>query len=164
MGSLIGLILLMGLVTKNAILLVDGALQHVREGDEPLVAIRKAGGKPLMWKTGHSLAKEKLRQTRAPFAGEMSGHFFFKERWYGFDDATYTAARLLEILSRSRDPSKVLKPFWASSTTLGWASKAARSAPSTACVPTIRTASASSAPATPRRCWCCVSRATPRLR
>jgi phosphomannomutase len=71
-------------------------------------AIRKAGGKPLMWKTGHSLVKAKLRETRAPLAGEMSGHIFFSERWYGFDDATYTAARLLEILSRATNPSKVL--------------------------------------------------------
>ena len=71
-------------------------------------AIRKAGGVPLMWKTGHSLVKAKLRETGAPIAGEMSGHIFFAERWYGFDDATYTAARLLEILSRSKNPSRVL--------------------------------------------------------
>ena len=71
-------------------------------------AIRKAGGKPLMWKTGHSLIKAKMKQLKAPIAGEMSGHIFFGERWYGFDDATYTAARLLEILSRSKDASKVL--------------------------------------------------------
>ena len=71
-------------------------------------AIRQAGGVPMMWKTGHSLVKAKLRETGAPIAGEMSGHIFFAERWYGFDDATYTAARLLEILSRSRDPSAVL--------------------------------------------------------
>ncbi len=70
--------------------------------------IRKAGGKPLMWKTGHSLVKAKMKQVKAPIAGEMSGHIFFGERWYGFDDATYTAARLLEILSRSKDPSRVL--------------------------------------------------------
>ena len=70
--------------------------------------IRKAGGTPLMCKTGHSLVKAKLRETGAPIAGEMSGHIFFAERWYGFDDATYTAARLLEILSRSQDPSRVL--------------------------------------------------------
>ena len=61
-----------------------------------------------MWKTGHSLIKAKLKETGAPLAGEMSGHIFFGERWYGFDDATYTAARLLEILSRSADPSAVL--------------------------------------------------------
>ncbi len=72
------------------------------------VAIREAGGEPLMWKTGHSLVKAKLKETGAPIAGEMSGHIFFSERWYGFDDATYTAARLLEILSRSADPSAVL--------------------------------------------------------
>ena len=72
------------------------------------VAIRKAGGKPLMWKTGHSLIKAKLKETGSPFGGEMSGHLFFGERWYGFDDAMYTAARLLEILSRSKNPSAEL--------------------------------------------------------
>ena len=72
------------------------------------VAIRESGGVPLMWKTGHSLIKAKLKETGAPLAGEMSGHIFFGERWYGFDDATYTAARLLEILSRGTDPSAVL--------------------------------------------------------
>ncbi len=72
------------------------------------VAIRKAGGKPLMWKTGHSLIKAKLRETGAPFGGEMSGHLFFGERWYGFDDAMYTAGRLLEILSREKNPSAFL--------------------------------------------------------
>ena len=71
-------------------------------------AIREAGGVPLMWKTGHSLVKAKLKETGAPIAGEMSGHIFFGERWYGFDDAMYTAARLLEILSRFEDPSAVL--------------------------------------------------------
>ena len=72
------------------------------------VAIREAGGVPLLWKTGHSLIKAKLKETGAPFAGEMSGHLFFGERWYGFDDAMYTAARLLEILSRQVDPSAFL--------------------------------------------------------
>jgi phosphomannomutase len=71
-------------------------------------AIKKAGGKALMWKTGHSLIKAQMKKIKAPLAGEMSGHIFFGERWYGFDDATYTAARMLEILSRSKDPSKVL--------------------------------------------------------
>ncbi|NUZ06006.1 phosphomannomutase/phosphoglucomutase [Piscinibacter koreensis] len=70
--------------------------------------IRQAGGEPLMWKTGHSLVKAKMKEMRSPLAGEMSGHVFFGERWYGFDDATYTAGRLLEILSRSADPSAVL--------------------------------------------------------
>ena len=71
--------------------------------------IRRAGGVPLMWKTGHSLVKAKLRETGAPIAGEMSGHIFFGERWYGFDDAMYTAGRLLEILSREADPGAVLE-------------------------------------------------------
>jgi phosphomannomutase/phosphoglucomutase len=71
-------------------------------------AIKRAGGKPLMWKTGHSLIKSKMRETGALLGGEMSGHIFFKERWYGFDDALYTAARLLEILSQdSRLPDEV---------------------------------------------------------
>ncbi len=71
--------------------------------------VEKYGGKPLIWKTGHSLIKAKLKETGAPLAGEMSGHTFFKERWYGFDDALYGGARLLEILSRERDPSAALK-------------------------------------------------------
>ncbi|MDP3224935.1 MAG: phosphomannomutase/phosphoglucomutase, partial [Rubrivivax sp.] len=72
------------------------------------VAIKKAGGKPLMWKTGHSLVKAKMKERHSPLAGEMSGHIFFGERWYGFDDAQYVGARLLEILSRSSDPDAVL--------------------------------------------------------
>ncbi|HKX95500.1 MAG TPA: phosphomannomutase/phosphoglucomutase [Methylibium sp.] len=71
-------------------------------------AIREAGGEPVMWRTGHSLIKAEMKVRQAPIAGEMSGHIFFGERWYGFDDATYTAARLLEILSRSKNPSAVL--------------------------------------------------------
>jgi phosphomannomutase len=71
-------------------------------------AIRAAGGKPLIYKTGHSLIKAKMAELKTPIAGEMSGHIFFGERWYGFDDATYCAARMLEILSRSKDPSAVL--------------------------------------------------------
>ncbi len=61
--------------------------------------ILRHGGSPLMWKTGHSLIKAKMRETEAELAGEMSGHFFFAERWFGFDDAIYAAARLLEILA-----------------------------------------------------------------
>ncbi|MBX9812079.1 MAG: phosphomannomutase/phosphoglucomutase [Burkholderiales bacterium] len=71
--------------------------------------IRQHGGKPLMWKTGHSFIKKKLQQTGAPLAGEMSGHIFFKERWYGFDDALYAGARLLEILSGEPDPDAALE-------------------------------------------------------
>jgi len=64
-------------------------------------AIEQAGGEPLMYKTGHSFIKKHMKETGALLGGEMSGHLFFKERWYGFDDALYAAARLLEILSRS---------------------------------------------------------------
>jgi len=70
--------------------------------------VKDKGGVPLMWKTGHSLVKAKLRETGAPLAGEMSGHVFFKDRWYGFDDGLYTGARLLEILTRVQDPSQLL--------------------------------------------------------
>ena len=70
--------------------------------------IEKQGGKATMWRTGHSPIKAKLKETGALLAGEMSGHIFFKERWYGFDDALYTAARLLEILAKdSRTPTEV---------------------------------------------------------
>lgn len=71
--------------------------------------VKAAGGVPLMWRTGHSLIKAKLKETGAPLAGEMSGHTFFKERWFGFDDGLYSGARLLEILSRHDDPSAVLE-------------------------------------------------------
>jgi phosphomannomutase len=76
-------------------------------------AIEAAGGVALMYKTGHSLIKAKMKAIEAegkaaPLGGEMSGHIFFKERWYGFDDGTYAGCRLLEIVSRSADPSKVL--------------------------------------------------------
>ena len=72
-------------------------------------SIRHQGGRPLMWNTGHALIKTKLKETGAPLAGEMSGHMFFKERWFGFDDALYTAARLLEIVSRWDDSNWPLK-------------------------------------------------------
>jgi len=72
-------------------------------------SIRHQGGRPLMWNTGHALIKTKLKETGAPLAGEMSGHMFFKERWYGFDDALYTGARLLEIVSRWDDSNWPLK-------------------------------------------------------
>jgi phosphomannomutase len=71
-------------------------------------AIREAGGTPLMYKTGHSLLKAKMKEIGAPLGGEMSGHIFFKERWFGFDDGTYAGCRLLEILSREKDPSAAL--------------------------------------------------------
>ncbi len=72
-------------------------------------AIAAAGGVPLMFKTGHSLIKAKMKEVDAPLGGEMSGHIFFKERWYGFDDGSYAGARLLEILSRHANPSAVLE-------------------------------------------------------
>jgi phosphomannomutase len=71
-------------------------------------AIKEAGGVPMMYKTGHSLIKAKMKEVGSPLGGEMSGHIFFKERWYGFDDGTYAGCRLLEILSRHPDPSAVL--------------------------------------------------------
>ena len=71
-------------------------------------AIEAAGGVPLMFKTGHSLVKARMKEVDSPLGGEMSGHIFFKERWYGFDDGTYAGCRLLEILSRHPDPSAVL--------------------------------------------------------
>jgi len=70
--------------------------------------IEHSGGKPLMWKTGHSLVKAKMKETGALLAGEMSGHIFFKERWLGFDDGLYTAARLLEIFAKSTHPASAL--------------------------------------------------------
>ena len=70
--------------------------------------IRAHGGEPMLWKTGHSLIKARMKEVGAALAGEMSGHTFFGERWYGFDDGLYTGARLLEILSRHDDPSAVL--------------------------------------------------------
>ena len=71
--------------------------------------IRERGGEPLMWCTGHSLVKAKMKETGAKLAGEMSGHIFFNDRWYGFDDGLYTAARLLEILARVPDPGALLE-------------------------------------------------------
>jgi len=71
--------------------------------------IKERGGVPVIWKTGHSFIKQKMKEINASLAGEMSGHTFFNDRWYGFDDGLYAAARLLEILSEFDDPSKILK-------------------------------------------------------
>src|SRR5947208_10940846 len=71
--------------------------------------IERHGGKPTIWKIGHSLIKAKLKETGALLAGEMSGHTFFNERWYGFDDALYGGARLLEVLSKEKDAERALK-------------------------------------------------------
>lgn len=70
--------------------------------------IKRLGGDALMWKTGHSFIKAKMKETGALLAGEMSGHIFFKERWYGFDDGLYSAARMLEILSKKNQPADVI--------------------------------------------------------
>lgn len=80
-------------------------------------AIVAAGGVPVMYKTGHSLIKAEMKQLAAPLGGEMSGHIFFKERWFGFDDGTYAGCRLLEILSRHVDPSAVLNALPSSHST-----------------------------------------------
>ncbi|MGE5493531.1 MAG: phosphomannomutase/phosphoglucomutase [Actinomycetota bacterium] len=79
--------------------------------------IKQHGGQSLMWNTGHALIKKKLKETGAPLAGEMSGHVFFKERWFGFDDGLYAGARLLEILSKAADGNAVLKGLPNSSST-----------------------------------------------
>jgi phosphomannomutase/phosphoglucomutase len=74
--------------------------------------ITKYGGRPVMWKTGHSFMKAKLKETGAKLAGEMSGHIFFNDRWFGFDDALYSAARLIEILSQdTRTSAEVFADF-----------------------------------------------------
>jgi phosphomannomutase/phosphoglucomutase len=70
--------------------------------------IREAGGNPVMYKTGHSLMKAKMKEVGSPFSGEMSGHFFFGERWYGVDDGIYAAARLLEILGSTDTPPEAI--------------------------------------------------------
>lgn len=92
---------LMMLFAKDILLRSPGAdiIFDVKCSQTLAEVIREQGGRPLMWKTGHSLIKAKLQETGAQIAGEMSGHIFFNDRWYGFDDALYSAARLLEILS-----------------------------------------------------------------
>ncbi len=84
--------------------------------------IRQHGGVPLMWMTGHSLIKLKMKKVDSPISGEMSGHIFIKERWYGFDDALYCGARLLEIVSKFADASALLKalPDALSTPELNW--------------------------------------------
>ena len=79
--------------------------------------VKARGGVPLMWKTGHSLVKAKLRETGSPLGGEMSGHIFFKDRWYGFDDGMYAGARLMEILSKVADMTATLNALPQSAST-----------------------------------------------
>ena len=149
--------------------------------------IAQHGGKPLMWKTGHSLVKAKMKETGAPLAGEMSGHIFFKDRWYGFDDGLYAGARLLEILTARGRPVGAARMPCPQSDQHARAAPAAerrrelhadrqaaadarfpgaraRSSPSTACAWNTPTASAWRARPTPRRWWCCASRRKRRRR
>ncbi len=100
----------MMLFARDVLSRVPGApiLFDVKCSQRLAPAIEAAGGQPVMYKTGHSLIKARMRELDAPLGGEMSGHIFFKERWYGFDDGTYAGARLLEILSKSADASAVL--------------------------------------------------------
>ena len=125
----------LGLVTKDGqiiypdrqlMLLADDVLKR-HPGEQVLYDVKctrhlaawitERGGVPLMWKTGHSLVKAKMRETGAPIGGEMSGHIFIKDRWYGFDDGLYAGARMLELLSRMADPSAVLNALPQSTST-----------------------------------------------
>ncbi len=86
-------------------------IADVKCSDRLFADIRKHGGDPIMWTTGHSVIKAKMQELNAPLAGELSGHMFFEDQWYGFDDAIYAAARLLDILSRSEKKLTML-PEW----------------------------------------------------
>ena len=101
----------MMLLAKDVLERVPGALiiYDVKCTGKLATVIEEAGGQAMMYKTGHSLIKAKMKEMNSPFAGEMSGHFFFEERWYGVDDGIYGAARLLEIFSKSeRTPTEIL--------------------------------------------------------
>jgi hypothetical protein len=176
----------MMLFARDVLSRVPGApiLFDVKCSQRLAPAIEAAGGQAVMYKTGHSLIKARMRELDSPLGGEMSGHIFFKERWYGFDDGTYAGARLLEILSRSADMSAVLNalptsfsarpsstwPAPRASPSNWWPSSSPRaqpvlprpprSPPLTACAWTGQTALAWCARRTPRPCWCCVLRAT----
>ncbi|HID48154.1 MAG TPA: phosphomannomutase/phosphoglucomutase, partial [Chromatiales bacterium] len=99
---------LMMLYARDVLLRNPGAqiIYDIKCSNNLTTAIWAQGGEPVMWKTGHSLIKAKMQQTGALLAGEMSGHIFFKERWYGFDDALYAGARLLEILAADERPTR----------------------------------------------------------
>src|SRR5205085_6317730 len=94
---------LLSILAEPVLKEVPGAtvIADVKASQNLFDRIAELGGKPLMWKTGHSLIKAKMKETGAPLAGEMSGHIFFKHRWYGFDDALYAAVRLIEAVSAS---------------------------------------------------------------
>src|ERR671919_1358827 len=90
-------------LTERVLMKLPGStiIADVKASQVLFDGIARLGGKPLMWKTGHSLVKSKMKETGAPLAGEMSGHIFFKHQWYGFDDALYAAVRLIEAVSQS---------------------------------------------------------------
>ncbi len=90
----------------GAIIIAD-----VKASNKIFQELKKIGGSPLMWKTGHSFIKDKMRQTKALLAGEMSGHIFFSDKYFGFDDALYASIRLLKILSKNKNITKLLTPF-----------------------------------------------------
>jgi phosphomannomutase len=94
---------LLAILAESVLKDVPGAtiIADVKASQVLFDRVAELGGKPLMWKTGHSLIKSKMKETGAPLAGEMSGHVFFKHRWYGFDDALYAAIRLIEAVSQS---------------------------------------------------------------
>jgi phosphomannomutase len=94
---------LMVLVSRDILATNAGKsiIGDVKCSDRLYADIAKHGGRPVMWKTGHSLIKQKIRDEQAPFGGEMSGHIFFADRNYGFDDALYAALRIVEIMART---------------------------------------------------------------
>ena len=97
---------LMVLLSRDVLARHPGAtiIADVKASQVLFDEIQRAGGKPLMWKTGHSLIKAKMAETGAPLAGEMSGHLFFADHWYGFDDALYAAVRILGVIARMDGP------------------------------------------------------------
>ncbi|MGK6307459.1 phosphomannomutase/phosphoglucomutase [Variovorax sp. DT-64] len=103
-------------------------------------AIEAAGGKPLIFKTGHSLIKAKMKEIDSPLGGEMSGHIFFKERWFGFDDGTYAGCRLLEILSKTPNASDTLNALPTSFSTPELNVKCAEGEPHTLVEQLVKTA------------------------
>ena len=102
---------LMALLARDVLARHPGAtiIADVKASQVLFDEITRLGGKPLMWKTGHSLVKSKMVETNAPLAGEMSGHIFYKDGYYGFDDALYVAIRLLDVLARGKEKLSVLR-------------------------------------------------------
>ena len=144
--------------------------------------IAKAGGTPLMWKTGHSLIKSKMAELKSPLAGEMSGHIFFNDKWYGFDDALYAAIRLLGIVARGTESVAAFRnslPHVVNTPELRFdcaedrkfevvrevaerlKASGEKSPTPTACASTPPTAGGSCAPPTPRRSWSPAPNQTP---